>query len=576
VSHLNKSASYCVNPDCERPYPQPWGNKFCNSCGAPIQLIDRYVPLHRLGSGGFAHIYTVWDEKAQMEKVLKVLIEDSLKARELFAQEASVLSDLLHPGVPKVDVGGYFHLNLSSPKRRILPCLVMEKIDGHNLEEILHQLNGRCGEDLVLSWLTQSIKILQELHKRQIIHRDIKPSNLMLRNAAPGIGGINDERLVLIDFGGAKQVNGGKSGYPSSSTRLFSSGYSPPEQVTGGNVGPSADFYALGRTMIELLTGKYPPDLEDPNTGELHWRSQVQVSPQLGDLLDEMVQEDMRSRPTSAALIHKRLTKISQISPNVSFATQVQKTVNTGLAQQQKIFSQIFQGIALGITGIAGAFSKSTLFVFKAIANLVIACFATVWAMILTGLGAAFGTSIGFFFAYHSSLGFQVSEFLSRNLTFVAPNSQSLVFVGAGLGTAWGLTTAGVFGQRRRYVVASLMGLVGYGFGWLFWELITPLQGGEGLATLILVAASLVTLGLGLRSHYLVYAAIGSLGTATLFAALIALGFPTTIFQFSSAPLWTELLLPLTFFSLMGLFLSFWLGVSHYVIVPGLKFLGWR
>ncbi|MEM6753861.1 MAG: 4-Cys prefix domain-containing protein, partial [Cyanobacteria bacterium P01_C01_bin.38] len=80
------NAIHCVNPNCSRPYPQPWGNKFCLACGAKLQLQDRFIPLERLGSGGFARIYTVWDVEKQTEKVLKVLVETSPKALELFAQ----------------------------------------------------------------------------------------------------------------------------------------------------------------------------------------------------------------------------------------------------------------------------------------------------------------------------------------------------------------------------------------------------------------------------------------------------------------------------------------------------------
>lgn len=197
LSQINQSAVHCINPNCQRPYPQPWGNKFCNSCGAPLQLLDRYYPINPLGSGGFAQIYTVWDEKTETDKVLKVLVEESPKALELFIQEAEVLSSFRHPGVPKVDADGYFQINLSSPKPHQLACLVMEKIDGQNLEEIRKNYPQGCPEDLVLNWFAQAVKILQELHKRQIIHRDIKPSNLMLRNPSPtapfqaGTTGIN-------------------------------------------------------------------------------------------------------------------------------------------------------------------------------------------------------------------------------------------------------------------------------------------------------------------------------------------------------------------------------------------------
>ncbi|MGB3760516.1 MAG: 4-Cys prefix domain-containing protein, partial [Rivularia sp. (in: cyanobacteria)] len=113
-SQPNLNAIHCVNPNCSRPYPQPWGNKFCLACGAQLQLQDRFIPLERLGSGGFARIYTVWDVKTQTEKVLKVLVETSPKALELFAQEAEVLQRLKHGGVPKVEPDGYFFHHLSS------------------------------------------------------------------------------------------------------------------------------------------------------------------------------------------------------------------------------------------------------------------------------------------------------------------------------------------------------------------------------------------------------------------------------------------------------------------------------
>jgi len=104
-------AVHCINPDCQRPYPQPRGNKFCHSCGAPLHLLDRYFPLKPLGTGGFAQIYTIWDEKTQTEKVLKVLVETSPKALELFIQEAEVLSSFRSSGVPIVESDGYFQIN---------------------------------------------------------------------------------------------------------------------------------------------------------------------------------------------------------------------------------------------------------------------------------------------------------------------------------------------------------------------------------------------------------------------------------------------------------------------------------
>ncbi|MEH2326238.1 MAG: protein kinase [Nostoc sp.] len=586
MSHITQRAVHCINPDCQRPYPQPWGNKFCNSCGAPLQLLDRYVPLQALGSGGFAQIYTVWDEKTQTEKVLKVLVEDSPKALELFTQEAAVLSSLHHAGVPRVDAEGYFQVQLFNPKPHQLPCLVMEKINGQTLEEILKKFPQGCPENLVLDWFAQTVQILQELHKRQILHRDIKPSNLMLGSSSPSLnasqGQTGGDRLVLIDFGGAKQFSASKLRSQSSSTRLFSSGYSPPEQVIGGIVGPSADFYALGRTVIELLTGKYPLELEDQQTGKLRWRTTVNVNPQLASLLDEMVQEDVRSRPANAAIIQKRLAKISQPLPPSGLFAQLRDNIKQVSTQVYQRFTQLIQAIEQVLANFSQAVTKTVIFIVQTIIKIFLACLATIWAMILAYVGACFGAIAGFILAYHTSLGRQVVEFIWNQQNQLVPNTQPLlgadilVFVTAGWGTAWGLTVSGCFGQHRRFLVASLMGMISYGFGWLILQLMTPKDSGEGLVAVILVAVCLLTLSLGLRSHHIVYAVFAAFGSAIAYAVLILFRLAPPIFQFSSQPAWSELQLPLIFFGSVGVFISFWLGVSYYLIVPGLRFLGWR
>jgi serine/threonine protein kinase len=549
-------------------------------------LLDRYVPLQPLGSGGFAQIYTVWDKKTQTEKVLKVLVEDSPKALELFAQEATVLSSLQHSGVPTVDADGYFHVQLFNPKPHQLPCLVMEKINGRTLEEILKNFPQGCPESLVVNWFAQAVQILQELHKRQIIHRDIKPSNLMLGTSSPTVslpqGQTEGDRLVLIDFGGAKQFSASKLRSQSSSTRLFSSGYSPPEQVTGSIVGPSADFYALGRTVIELLTGKYPLELEDPQTGKLRWRTAVNINTQLADLLDEMVQEDVRSRPANAAMIQKRLAKISQALPSPGLFAQLQDKIKLASTQGSQRFTLLTQAIEQVLANFSQAVTKTVIFIGQTIIKIIQACLATIWAMILAYVGACFGAMAGFILAYHTSLGHRVVEFISSQLNQLVPNTQPifgadiLVFIVAGWGTAWGLTVSGCFGQRRRFLVASLMGMISYGFGWLILQLITPKDSGEGLVAVILVAVCLLTLSLGLRSHHIVYAVFAAFGSAIAYAFLILLRLAPPIFQFSNHPAWSELQLPLIFFGSVGFFISFWLAVSYYLIVPGLRFLGWR
>jgi len=511
-----------------------------------------------LGSGGFAQIYTVWDEKTQTEKVLKVLVEDSPKALELFTQEAAVLSSLHHSGTPRVDADGFFQINLVNPKPRQLACLVMEKINGKTLEEISKGYPHGCPEDLVLNWFAQAIKILQELHRRQIIHRDIKPSNLMLRIATSG-SSQQIEQLVLIDFGGAKQFAGKLLYSHPTSTRLFSSGYSPPEQITGSNVGPAADFYALGRTIIELLTGKYPLDLEDPQTGELAWRNQCQVNPQLADLLDEMVQTNVELRPAHAANIHKRLARI------------------IAGAKQQGYMSQLIADIVQIPAQLGQIILKIISFTFTTISQFFLACIATIWATCLSYICMTITTLVGFYIAYYTQTGKYIAELTSRELRQLIPlfsdneGIEIIIFAFAGLGTAWGITLSGCFGQQRKFQMATLMGIISYSIGWIIWQF--PRQNssslGGGLIIWIIVSASLLTLGLGVRSHNLVYAFIAASGSATLLVNLITSNWLQPVPSFSS------ILSSIGFFGLVSLLINFSLSITYYLIVPCLRRLGW-
>lgn len=565
-------AVHCINPDCPRPYPQPWGNKFCNGCGATLCLNNRYIPLQRLGAGGFATIYTVWDLPEKTERVLKVLVETSLKALQLFKQEAAVLERLEHPGVPRVEKDSYFSVSLGNPQKRLLPCLVMEKIHGQTLQDVLNKHPQGCSEGLVRDWLNQAVEILRELHRSGVIHRDLKPSNLMLRE---GTG-----QLVAIDFGGAKEIGSMPFGGQTISTRLISPGYSPPEQITGEGVGPAADFYALGRTMIQLLTGQELADLQDSVTGEFQWRNQVAVSSDLADLLDEMIRIDPQQRPATAAEIRRRLVMSSTMKrrspPPGSFSAMITHATETGLA----VLENAIALLGHGITGLAG-------FLFRLVTGIVLACLDTTWEMALGSLGAAVGAAAGFVLINWTPVGDRFSNLLSHKLLLVFPDlritmwRELLLFAIAGLTTAWGLTLAGGFGQQRRPLVAGVTGFLGYGVGWLIWQSSVSSAPPEQLLGLVTaVAVAPLVLGLGLPSHYLVHALIAAAGTGLLCGNLVWLKLlPSSvlinIFSHSDAS-WLDFINTVAFFCLLGVTLGFWLGVSYYLLIPILRWLGWR
>jgi hypothetical protein len=120
------------------------------------------------------------------------------------------------------------------------------------------------------------------------------------------------------------------------------------------------------------------------------------------------------------------------------------------------------------------------------------------------------------------------------------------------------------------------MSLIGYSLGWIACQFITSENLTESLIIWILISLPLLTLGLGLRTHQIAYAVVAGLGTANLIAIFARLGLGLQLFHFTSSPTAFDLFLLLGFFSLVSILVSFSLSISHYLIVPCLRWLGWR
>jgi eukaryotic-like serine/threonine-protein kinase len=297
--------SYCINPICHKPnHPDNDENRFCQSCGSQLELQGRYRVMRLLSDKtGFGKVYEAYEQDTP--KILKVLKENlyhDAKAVELFQQEGSVLANLNHPGIPKVD--GYFEYQ--TREGLMMHCLVMERIDGPTLEGWLKQQQNRpISQEQTIVWLKQLAGILVLVHGQQYLHRDIKPSNIMIRP---------DGQLVLIDFGTAREltrtylakVSSGSGGI----TAISSSGYSAPEQMNGLAV-PQSDFFALGRTFVFLLTGRHPLDMYDSYNNELRWHEHTKnISPSLLNFIDWLMMREISQRPRSAEEILRRLTEL--------------------------------------------------------------------------------------------------------------------------------------------------------------------------------------------------------------------------------------------------------------------------
>ncbi|NJK35845.1 MAG: serine/threonine protein kinase [Oscillatoriales cyanobacterium SM2_2_1] len=293
----------CINSCCPEPsHPDNATAKFCVSCGTSLLLENTYVVQKLLSDdSGFGRIYEVVALPESPPKILKVLRPDfnnDTKVVELFQQEMYILGQLNHPGIPKVEL--YFHHELRD--RTLLHGIIMEKIDGQNLEEWLKEHRDRpLGEADARQWLRQVVEALEVLHGQKFFHRDIKPANIMRRT---------DGSLVLIDFGTVREASHtylAKIGSVQGVTCITSAGYTPQEQSRGFAV-PQSDFYALGMTFIHLVTGCYPLDLSDREQNRVVWRAHApQISDAFADLLDHLTAEKPRDRPLNCGEILQQL-----------------------------------------------------------------------------------------------------------------------------------------------------------------------------------------------------------------------------------------------------------------------------
>ncbi|MCA1993333.1 MAG: tetratricopeptide repeat protein [Coleofasciculus sp. S288] len=310
--------SYCINPNCPNPAdPSNASSTVCVHCDSQLLLQKRYRVKKQLGEGGFGKTYLVEDAlattggKSGRLKVLKVLLKNIPVAVKLFQREAKVLSQLQNPGIPRVE-GECFKFR---PAYSIEPlyCLVMEFIEGCDLHSWLKSRGNPprpISQKIAIAWLHQLIDILSVLHNnpaQQCFHRDIKPANIMRRP---------NGQLVLIDFGAVREVTPTllvKAGAGQALTGICSPGYAPPEQIEGKSL-PQSDFFALGRTMVHLLTGKHPLSLSvDVYTGQLLWRSHAPaITEPFADFIDDLMAPLPGKRPPNTHAIKQRLEAIEQ------------------------------------------------------------------------------------------------------------------------------------------------------------------------------------------------------------------------------------------------------------------------
>ncbi|PWT88958.1 MAG: hypothetical protein C5B54_09755 [Acidobacteria bacterium] len=216
----------------------------------------QYRLIHRIGQGGMATVYLVYDTRLEREVALKVLnVPDA--SGELISRlvsEAKVLARLEHPGIiPIHDVG-------TLPDQRVY--YVMKYVHGRRLDEQATLLTTTADRMRIMQRICEPVSFA---HSQGVIHRDLKPENIM-------VGAFGE--VLIMDWGIAKILGHGvfSRTHPQNAdeslpahitghgTILGTPAYMSPEQAKGeiDTLKESTDIYALGAILYFLLTGSPP------------------------------------------------------------------------------------------------------------------------------------------------------------------------------------------------------------------------------------------------------------------------------------------------------------------------------
>ncbi|MFI6386990.1 serine/threonine protein kinase [Nonomuraea sp. NPDC050540] len=209
--------------------------------------IGPYRILRELGRGGQGTVYLGRDDRGELAAVKVVHGFDRAFDRELAA--ARQVAEFCTARVLRADLD-------HNP-----PYVASEFIDGPALHQVA-PLRGAALTRLAIGTATA----LTAIHRAGVVHRDFKPGNVLMGPDGPRV----------IDFGIARLVDlsqsQGAAGTPP---------YMAPEQFAGGQVGPAADVFAWGATMVFAASGR--PPFGSDTLAAVAYRI-IHADPDLGEL----------------------------------------------------------------------------------------------------------------------------------------------------------------------------------------------------------------------------------------------------------------------------------------------------
>jgi hypothetical protein len=239
---------------------------------APIPVALAGVPLGAmLGAGGMGRVFRAHHPILDVPVAVKVLFGRGDPAR--FLSEARLAAKVQHQRVVRI---------LHAGEEQGYRFLVLEFLPGGSLKELVAR-RGPLPWREAFTLAMQAAEGLAAGHRLGIVHRDVKPSNLLL----DGSGGVK-----VADLGVARSVFA-SSDVTAEGQMVGTPAYMAPEQVRDARrATPASDLFALGATLVFLLTGAPPSGDQAPRSG---------LPRPAADLLARLLSSDPAARPRDGA-----------------------------------------------------------------------------------------------------------------------------------------------------------------------------------------------------------------------------------------------------------------------------------
>jgi serine/threonine protein kinase len=257
----------------------------------------RYELIDPIASGGMGTVWRVLDRMDGQVKAAKMLNQSDAAMLLRFVREQSLRIDHTHIVTPQSWAG---------VDDRVL--FTMPLVAGGSVSMLIRQY-GALPPRWIGRLVDQTLQALEAVHAAGIVHRDIKPGNLLVEPTGRGV-----PHLRLTDFGIAVPTDEARLTHVA--MVIGTPGYMPPEQQLGADPDASADIYALGRVILEMLTATKPPrDPADVDIAAL--RTGDPARDAVVDLIEATSSYDPNARPSATELrTHPSLQLLLELPPD--------------------------------------------------------------------------------------------------------------------------------------------------------------------------------------------------------------------------------------------------------------------